>query len=168
MQTYKLISTFVLLLIMCIACQNAEDKQLNTTDDNIEKVKQVERDSEIAILEDNLEKYMTLYDNDAVAMWPDVPPLVGREAIRKSYENNIFSKLTYLEMTHLTEEVEIAGQWAFAWGKSIVVVRPKAGGNQIRVSHKYINILRIQPDGSWKYWRVISNVNPIGDSENSK
>jgi len=153
---------------MCISCQNTKDAKLDNTADNIEKIRKVERDSEAAILEDNLEKYMTLYDDNAVAMWPDVPPLVGKGAIRKSYQDNIFTKLTYSEMTHFPEEIEIAGQWAFVRGKSIVVVKPKKGGNQMRISHKYINILRKQPDGSWKYWRVISNVNPIEDTEKNK
>jgi len=168
MQTYKLFLSLTFLLSLCIACQNTKDTKLNTIADNIERIKQVELDSETAILEDNLEKYMTLYDENAVAMWPDVPPFVGKEAIRKSYQDNIFTKLTYSEMTHFPDEIEIAGQWAFVRGKSLVVVKPKKDGTQMRISHKYINILRKQPDGSWKYWRVISNVNPIEDTEKSK
>ena len=37
---------------MCITCQDVKDTQLNTTDDNVERIKQIERDSGATILED--------------------------------------------------------------------------------------------------------------------
>ena len=107
MKSYKILFNLIFLLIMFIVCQKGKETQDKVIANEIDKIKQVEFDSETAILEGNLEKYMTLYDNDAVAMWPGASPLIGKEAIRSSYRKNIFNKLTYLEMKHFPEEVEI-------------------------------------------------------------
>jgi ketosteroid isomerase-like protein len=55
------------------------------------------------------------------------------------------------------EELEVAGDWAFAWGSETVTLVAQTGGSPIHMQGKGMSILKRQPDGSWKIARGINN-----------
>ena len=65
-----------------------------------------------------------------------------------------------IEQTASLEEVEVAGDWAFAWGSESFVLVPRGGGSPIQMQGAGMSILRRQPDGSWKFARGINNTLP--------
>jgi uncharacterized protein (TIGR02246 family) len=99
-----------------------------------------------------------LFTEDAILMPANEPALVGKEAIQ-SWFQTIFDQFTF-KWTASTEEVEVAGDWAFERSTSTFTVTPKAGGEPIFEDNtKDLNILKRQPDGAWKTYRSISNSN---------
>ena len=87
---------------------------------------------------------------------PDQPAVSGREAIVRWARENLFDVFEIDD--HLTsEELEVAGSWAWDRGRFIERLIPKAGGDAVETRGKYIIIFQRQDDGSWKWARVIFN-----------
>ena len=57
------------------------------------------------------------------------------------------------------DEVEIWGDWAYARTTITGTATPYGDGNPIQIDMKALQILRRQPDGSWKVSRYINNRN---------
>ena len=132
---------------------------------DVELIERLMSQSRDAFREGDLERFIALVDDAAVVMWPNEHPFVGREAIRSWYSQNVFDQFDYLELVGSSREVEIAGDWAYVWAMAKGVVRSKTDGETFEFSSKAIDILRRQPDDSWKYWRLISNMSPITPGE---
>jgi uncharacterized protein (TIGR02246 family) len=96
-----------------------------------------------------------LFTDDAVLMPANAPAASGNEAIQAHFQT-LLDQVTS-ELVVSQEEVEVAGDWAFSRGTHTVKLTPKAGGETMEDTGKYLNILKRQPDGSWKIARHIWN-----------
>lgn len=104
------------------------------------------------------------FTEDAIRMAPNQPADIGREAIQSIFET-VFDQFT-LKLTAQTEEVEVAGDWAFARLNYTETATPKAGGEPIEDNAKWLMIFRRGPDGSWKVSHEIWNSdNPLPGTE---
>ena len=97
--------------------------------------------------------------DDAVFLPPGFPPIRGRPAVETMYRS-FFPQFSSVEQTVSIEEVQVAGDWAFAWGTEQFTLVPRAGGAPIEIEGKGMSILKRQPDGSWKFARGINNTLP--------
>jgi ketosteroid isomerase-like protein len=88
-------------------------------------------------------------------MWPGAPAIVGHEALRAWFETR-FSEYE-IELESETLELRIFGQWAYERGRSVSKIRKKDTGSVQTVTGKYLNVLRQQPDGTWRISRRIRN-----------
>jgi ketosteroid isomerase-like protein len=104
----------------------------------------------------DLDAYIKLHDDQAILLWPDEAPIIGAEAVRSWYQG-VLERLEYLEMSHDTKEIEVAGSWAFTWGFGSAATIRKASGERSEFRVKLVYILRKQADGSWAFYRVIMN-----------
>jgi uncharacterized protein (TIGR02246 family) len=96
-----------------------------------------------------------LHTDDAIWMPPNEPALVGKEAIR-TWAQSLFEQFT-VEETVTTEEIQVAGDWAFLRGTYTFAVTPKAEGEPQKETGNCFHIVQRQPDGSWKYTRLMWN-----------
>jgi len=123
----------------------------------VEQVNELIARSESLWLARDLDGYMALHDKQVVLLWPNqAAPIVGAKAARSWYEN-VLGRLEYLEMHHEKEETEVAGSWAFTWGRSSGAAIQKANGERSEFRVKYLYILRKQADSSWAIYRLISS-----------
>ena len=88
-------------------------------------------------------------------MEPNQPALIGKEAIRSFFQTHFDQFAT--KGTDEPVEVEVAGDWAFVRGTYTITQTPKAGGEPIEDSGKWLAIYKRQPDGSWKCYCDIWN-----------
>ena len=93
--------------------------------------------------------------NDAVLMPPNMPALIGKEAIQSGTQL-IFDQITF-NLTGKVLEVEIAGDWAFARMTYAETLTRKASGEPTEDAGKWLTIVKRQSDGSWKTYRDIWN-----------
>ena len=82
--------------------------------------------------------------------------LLEVQAIQASYE--AMFKENAVKFVPTPFETQVAGDWAYDRGNATVTVTPKSG-KQMEESVKYLVIVKRQPDGSWKIYRLISNSN---------
>lgn len=110
----------------------------------------------------DIDAWVALWTEDGVQMPPDSPPVVGKESIRQ--RNGAVLDQFSFEMSITNQEVEAAGDWAYARGTYTATLTPRGGGEPVLIDGKYMTILQRQPDGSWKIHRDIfnSNVPPAG------
>jgi uncharacterized protein (TIGR02246 family) len=91
-----------------------------------------------------------LYLADASLMPPNARTVEGREAIQKFWGG--LSEAYQLSIEVAADEIEGRGDLAYARGHFTLVGDPKGkGGTSIRDNGKFLEVLRRQPDGSWKY-----------------
>ena len=106
---------------------------------------------------DDLERWLSLWTDDGVQMPPDEPPVVGKERIR--VRNQGVLDLFVIDLSITNQEVEAAGEWAYARGVYRATLTPKDGAATVELDGKYMTILKRQSDGSWKIHRDIFNSN---------
>jgi len=104
----------------------------------------------------DVEGLLACHTDDVVSMPPDLPALVGKDALRAYYED-AFSQLSIEALKMTPEETQIAGDWAFSRGKFEETVVP-TGGDPFDVVGKYLFIFHRETDGSWKIARMIGNM----------
>ncbi len=97
-----------------------------------------------------------LYTDDAVVLYPNQPAVKGRNATVE-YLKNFYDQFTPINFDLVSEEVVIAGIWAFDRGTYKLTIRPKGGGTAINDEGKYLVILQRQSDGSVKVVRDMDN-----------
>jgi ketosteroid isomerase-like protein len=73
---------------------------------------------------------------------------------------SFFPQFASVEQTVTIEELQVVGDWAFAWGSEELTLLPQAGAARIELQGKGMSILKRPPDGSWKFARGINNTLP--------
>jgi ketosteroid isomerase-like protein len=106
---------------------------------------------------EELQPLLSLVTDDVVFLPPNAPAINGRRAVEAMYRA-FFAQFSKVEQMAVTEELEIAGEWAYAWGSESLTLTPQAGGPPVVLAGKGMTILRRQKDGAWKFARGINNL----------
>ena len=147
----NLIVFFLGLAILTIgSCTKKVD-----TEADIEAIKSLLEEFDAALNAGDLDGLMSCFTEDAVRMPPNMPALVGKEAIRDMFQSRFEQYTT--EVHNTAEEVIVCGDWVFVRGTHTVTFTLKVGGESIRDNGKSITIWQRQFDGSWKLHRGIYN-----------
>jgi uncharacterized protein (TIGR02246 family) len=101
----------------------------------------------------DLDRIMTFYTDDAVALNPDGPMAFGRDAIRASYPPGFSANWQLTKV-----EVARSGEIAYTIGTSEVTM-PGPSGTPITRKGKWLGIWKRQADGTWKCAVDIPNFN---------
>lgn len=100
--------------------------------------------------------FVDVFAKDAVIIAPSAPDVVGFDAIRSMYAGLL--EKTAMNVHFSTEEVAVAGDLAYEHGTYTLKMTDKASGQTLQdVKNKHVHIMKRQPDGSWKTWRMMVN-----------
>jgi uncharacterized protein (TIGR02246 family) len=104
--------------------------------------------------------FVDIFAKDAVIIAPAAPDVVGFEAIRTMYTDML--KQVSMTVHFSTDEVAVAGDLAYERGTYTLKIADKASGRVVQdVKNKHLHILKRQPDGTWKTWRMmVSSAEP--------
>lgn len=105
----------------------------------------------IALNASDLSALARYYEEDAIQFPPNSPALTGREAIQSTLESGL--KGVKVTATIKVVEVFTAERWAFAHCTYRMVTTPQGGGQPIVITGNWLNLLRRQPDDSWRIAR---------------
>jgi len=115
----------------------------------IERLHQQDIDATLSGKADDLAK---LWDREAVRIGPDQPAEIGKAAIYETDKREEASdegqSLCYKPEI---KDLQITGDWAFEWGYFSF----KQSANTKPMRGKVLRVIKRQPDGSWKFARVI-------------
>jgi ketosteroid isomerase-like protein len=109
-----------------------------------------------AVKAKDVERMMSMLTDDIVMMHPNRPAIVGLVANRAELLA-AFEKF-HVDQTVISDEIVVAGEWAFDRSRATTTLTRVAGGAPVTVRSKAITILRRQADGWWKIARVIGNL----------
>ena len=120
-----------------------------------EAIRKLMEESVAALNRGDIEASLALQASDACVLAPLCPAEVGLAAIRASLVS--LFKEYFVRESRTLEEVEVQGTWAFTRGSYQSVLTPKDGRPAIEESGKYLEILKQDAAGAWKYYRSIWN-----------
>lgn len=103
-----------------------------------------------------LDRYMSFFTEDAVLIPAGQPPLAGLEAIR-SFAQRFFNSYRIASEEMITDEVVVTGDWAFERGPYRSTYEPLSDGAPIVDTGYALYVMKLDPDGSWRYARIIWN-----------
>ncbi len=107
-------------------------------------IRQSAADFVAAALANDADAMANLYTEDAVAMFPNEPAVVGKDAIR-----NRLGADTYEAFTLAVTAVEGRGDLAYSRGTYTIRFQPGSEGDFIDDTGKWLVVQRKQADGSW-------------------
>jgi ketosteroid isomerase-like protein len=104
-------------------------------------------------LTDKADELTKLWDSEAVRIQPGRPAEIGKAAIYaddQQEEANPGGGRTVCYNAEM-QDLQVAGDWAFEWG----YFSYKNSGDPKPGRGKVLRVMKRQPDGSWKFARVI-------------
>ncbi|HUA38065.1 MAG TPA: SgcJ/EcaC family oxidoreductase [Candidatus Sulfopaludibacter sp.] len=119
--------------------------------DDLAAVRKLFADNAAALSAGDTSALARFYTADAIQFPPNSPALIGWEAIRSKLESEL--KGIKVAATVKVTEVVIAGDWTFARGTYRMVTTPQGGGEQTVAAGNWLDVLKRQPDRSWKIAR---------------
>src|SRR4029453_7520865 len=69
-------------------------------------------------------RLMSMVTEDVLFLPPGFPPIRGRQAVEAMYRA-FFPQFSSIEQEAVSEEIEMMGDWAFAWGRESIVLGPQ-------------------------------------------
>ncbi len=147
----KIMLQLFALALMVTACQVPAPEVVQLSDEDVASIKQVSQ-TLVKANQVDWDAWIDVFTEDAVRMPPNITIIEGREAIRARAEAS--QPFTSFTVTPL--EIDGLGDLAFARG-TFTSTRAPEDADPITESGKFIQILRKQPDGSWRIFRDIWN-----------
>ena len=103
----------------------------------------------------DVERIVARYAEDATLLTPNLPPAIGREAVRevvRQFVRDGYFALTF-EVTHV--EVARSGDLGYVEGNYTLVTTNLSTTQPFTDQGTYLRVYRKQPDGAWKVLRDI-------------
>ena len=107
----------------------------------------------------DLDGFMTVWDDNAMRAAPELPNTVGKEEIRAIFKD-IFDA-SYNKLTPLEEiKLEVCGNIAYGYRTFTLTSTIKEDGTVMQRDIKVLSIFKRKADGSWKFYIDCVNNNP--------
>jgi uncharacterized protein (TIGR02246 family) len=97
----------------------------------------------------NVDGVVAVYAPDGSLLPPNAPGLKGSEGIRRFWAGLLDAYTATFELE--TDEIDGRGDLAYVVGRYRLTGRPKGKAPALEDQGKYLEVLKRQPDGSWKY-----------------
>jgi uncharacterized protein (TIGR02246 family) len=144
----RLLMLIPLVFLCCLGCQQGEEPATVDVEADIQAIKDIVADFNVASDASDLERVMSYYADDAIAIPPNEPAATGKAAIR-SWMQQFYDAVIPKE-EYVVDGVEISCGRAYAritWSGTFT---PKDGGEQRKSNGNWIWIFKKQPDDIWK------------------
>jgi len=107
----------------------------------------------------DLGKLTNLWAEDGVLLGQGDEPLVGKVAIEASLKQNFAANPTMKILQYVPEitDLQVMGDAAYEWGFFDVTHQFSADSKQASFRARFLRVMRLQPEGSWKFVRVMWN-----------
>jgi uncharacterized protein (TIGR02246 family) len=118
------------------------------------------RDSYLKAVEDgNLDAFAFNFAEDAVRLEDGINMIHGREAIREHFRP-LFENADLKITLYGEQEIQISGDLAFGHANFIVTSFPLGSDTLIHTDYKFLEVYKLQDDGSWKIQAASALTNP--------
>jgi ketosteroid isomerase-like protein len=129
-----------------------------TIDDDVKAIRSPGEEFFEGVAAGDLDRRMATMVPGTIIMPPDRPSIVGRDKIRQLSHDYAAA---YDEQCSLVyDEIETAGNWGFVRVTVTGTRTSKSGGRIEKVHLQNLWIVKKQPDGQWRFWRIMFNSIP--------
>jgi ketosteroid isomerase-like protein len=139
-----------------VAAQQVERMNTNSARAEIERLHQQDI---AATVSSNVSGLVALWSDDGVLISQGDKPLVGKTAIQASLTENFAKNPTMkvLKYEPEVENLELVGDVAYEWGYFSVSQQGSATSKPVSFRGRFLRVLKLQENGSWKFVRVMWN-----------
>ena len=104
-------------------------------------------------------KLTDLWADDGVLLGQGDKPLVGKSAIQASLRQNFAANPTMKVLKYVPEvtDLQVVGGAAYEWGFFEATHQLSADRKPASFRARFLRVMRLQTDGSWKFVRVMWN-----------
>jgi uncharacterized protein (TIGR02246 family) len=141
----------IVALTVTSACKSpSSPRPAPISDTDKAAVRAADQAFEAAVRAGNTDAIAATYQEDAALLPPNMPAQKGRDAIRSSWAALLKDYVVDVESG--TDALEGCGDLAYQVGHFRMHGTPKAkGGHPFTDEGKFLEVLKRQADGSWKY-----------------
>lgn len=154
MTRFRILLFFIVLLGLISGCAKQNVPDTRAEDERV--IRELEIEAWKALEAKDLGRLTSFYADDALAFYPNIPLLTGKDAIRERWKNNFAKPDFAISGQSLKVHVSGSGDLAYAHGISTSTVND-ATGKPKTDKGKYVAVYRKQPDGKWKLAIDIAN-----------
>jgi uncharacterized protein (TIGR02246 family) len=145
----------VVLLAGCSEAQPPPAASAAATDD-VAEIRKFLTHVEQVFDAGDLDAAVAVFTDDAMISSQGAPDTIGKDAIRAAYAGALAA--TNLHVRFHTDDIEPRGDLAYEQGTYDLTITDKGTGQQLAtMTNRHIHILKKQPDGEWKTWRMFTN-----------
>lgn len=155
-QTIMVRCALFCVLTACVAWAQGTGKQTRADLAGIQRLHEQDVQATLSGKADDLAR---LWTEDAVRMQPGGPAEIGLNAIFAEDKREEISYPGAQTLTYKPDirDIQIVNDWAFEWGYFESSYKVSADAKPETLNGKLLRVLRRQPDGSWKFARVMWN-----------
>lgn len=150
-----MVRQYLLLLGSCFVAVACAHHQQPDNAFHQATIDQIRRQTEAAENAGSTERMRVHIAEDIVMMAPNMPAVTGADNTMQAMR--AFFDTFNVQIQYDTEEIVVAGGWAFDRGIYKQRLTPKQGGQDLVESGKYLWVYRRDANGAWKQVRVIWN-----------
>ena len=152
---FAALCAFIAVVLAGCTSPSTAAKETNTTAADEAAVRQTIADIGRRVNADDL-SFVDVFADDAIIIGSGGPDVVGAKAIRALYTD--LMKQASLRVNFTTAEVTVADSVAVERGNYSLVITDKATGKVLQsVKNNHMHIMKKQPDGTWKTWRMMTS-----------
>ena len=134
--------------------------------DDVQAIRELTEAWITAVRAKDLERLLSMIADDVVFLSASLGPIRGKDKVAALYRDS-FAKYD-IEQTSEFEEIQVTGDWAYAWGTDALTLTPRDGGALVRRRGYGLSILQRETDGSWRYRRGINNMVQVSPLDRSQ
>ncbi|MCC7176262.1 MAG: nuclear transport factor 2 family protein [Bryobacterales bacterium] len=158
MKHHHLTTTLILLALLLAQCSVAAAAAANA--DDVAAIRTLLGQHSAALTAGDPAGLTALFADNGVMMPPQRGAMTGKESIRWGLK--IAFGLFAAKINSENVQVEAAGDLAYARRTSTMTLTAKTGGEQMELVANWLDILKRQPDGSWKiYLEIVNSDRPL-------
>jgi ketosteroid isomerase-like protein len=150
----KMISILAASLFAAAFASCAHGQNSDAIPAGIEKLHQ---DDITATIARDVDALTALWDDDAVLLQPGTPPIVGKAAFHDFMKQALAKSPSVKVVKYVPDihDTQGAGNVAYEWGYFDAAQKSSEQQAPIILRAKLLRVMRRQPDGSWKFTRVM-------------
>ena len=150
MHARSVMALLLFALLLAVGCQQARQVDPSSHEADIKALRDVEIAEEQAWNSKDLEKILSFFADDVILLYPNTPPIVGKDAMRE-YEKQFFDDPSFtMQAQIISLDVAQSGDLGYTQGTETVTTTNPKTGKAVTDRYKWLTVRKKQADGSWK------------------
>ena len=144
----RLLILIPLVFLCCLGCQQSQEVAAVDVEADIQAIKDKIAEINAAFNSADLDRYLSIYTDDAVMFPPADPPSVGKKQIRSTIQQ-WFKDYSFQTKCKVLD-VDVSGTMAIARITFVTTATTKSRREPVEENGNWLWILKKQPEGTWK------------------